>query len=76
MHESVENRSVKSLFAVKIIVSHYSKNAYITLIVGVMTLIDEICGEYILCLFKIIIPLEIFVVIIGVIKIWDFFPSY
>lgn len=73
MYEPIENCGVKSLFAVRFIVGHYTGNGYIAWVVSVMTLITEICGEYILCLFEIIIPFEIFVVIIGVIKIWDFF---
>ena len=45
MHEPTENRSVKSLFAVIIIVGHYTENGYITLILSVMTLIAEICDK-------------------------------
>lgn len=58
MYESAKNCSVKSLFAVRIIVSHYIKNAYITLKIGAMTLIDEICGIHMN-----IIPFQLFIVI-------------
>ncbi len=56
MHEFAENCRVKILFAVRIIVGNYSKSGFITLIVSVMTLMEEICGMYILLLFTIIIP--------------------
>lgn len=58
MHEPIENSSVKILFAVRIIVSHHIKNAYITSIVSAMTLIDEICGIHMN-----IIPFQLFIVI-------------
>lgn len=58
MHEPIENSSIKSLFAVRIIVGQRTKNGYITLIVSVMTLIDEICGIYMN-----IIPFQLFLVI-------------
>ena len=58
MHEPIENCSVKSLFAVRIIVGHYAENGYITLKIGTMTLIDEICGIHMN-----IIPFQLFIVI-------------
>ena len=44
MHEPAENRCIKILFAVRIIVVYHVKNGYITLIVSIMTLMEEICG--------------------------------
>lgn len=68
MYESAENRSVKILFAVRFIVGNYTGNGYITLIISVMTLMEEICGMYIFHLFVIIIPFLCVIVITGVIK--------
>ena len=56
MHESAENCCIKILFTVRFIVGNYTENGYITLIVSAMTLMEEICGMYILHLFTIIIP--------------------
>lgn len=63
MHEPAENRCIKILFAVRIIVVYHVKNGYITLIVSIMTLMEEICGKFSLGLFEIIIPYLFFVVI-------------
>lgn len=68
MYESAENRSVKILFTVRFIVGNYTGNGYITLIISVMTLMEEICGMYIFHLFAIIIPFLCVIVITGVIK--------